>query len=119
MFQEQKMFVEGIYECPEIRSVVPGHLVRCGHASAYDVNFGIEAGAAAVQLLMHNITGVTVAKVEGSEIRYVETKKAIEQRHVDLDLVTLHEHLGMSFGRVKGDFKPTFKKAEGSIERHL
>ena len=117
--KEQKMFVEGIYEVPEIRSVAPGHLVRCGHASAYDANFGLEAGAAAVQLLMNDITGVTVVKVEGSEIRYVDTKKAIEQRHVDLDLVTLHEHLGMSFGRKKQAFKPTFKKVEGKIERHL
>lgn len=117
--KEQKMYVEGIYECPEIRSVVPGHLVRCGHASAYDANFGIEAGAAAVQLLMNDITGVTVVKVEGSEIRYMDTKKAIEPRHVDLELAALHEHLGMCFGRKKAIFKPTFKKVEGKIERHL
>ena len=43
-----KMFVKGLYEIPEIREVRPGHLVRCGHSSAYDVNFGKEAGAAAV-----------------------------------------------------------------------
>ena len=117
--KEQKMFVENIYEVPEIRAVTPGHLVRCGHASAYDANFGIEAGAAAVQLLLNDITGVTVAKVEGNEIRYMETKKAIEQRHVDLDLVTLHEHLGLCFGREKGAFKPAFKKVDEKIERHL
>lgn len=117
--KEQKMYVEGIYEVPEIRSVAPGHLVRCGHASAYDANFGLEAGAAAVQLLMNNITGVTVVKVEGSEIRYMDTKKAIEPRYVDLELAALHEHLGMCFGRKKAAFKPTFKKVEGKIERHL
>lgn len=117
--KEQKMFVENIYEVPEIRSVVPGHLVRCGHASAYDVNFGVEAGAAAVQLLLNDISGVTVVKIEGNEIRYMETKKAIEQRHVDMDLITLHEHLGLSFGRPKGKFQPGFKKVEGKIERHL
>jgi 6-phosphofructokinase 1 len=117
--KEQKMFVENIYEVPEVRAVTPGHLVRCGRASAYDVNFGREAGAAAVQLLMNGITGVTVVKVEGQEIRYMETAKAIVPRHVDLDLVALHERLGLCFGRKSAEFKPTFKKVEGKVERHL
>jgi 6-phosphofructokinase 1 len=45
------MFVPGVYELPEIREITPGHLVRSGHTSAFDVNFGKEAGAAAVILL--------------------------------------------------------------------
>jgi len=117
--KDQKMYVENIYEVPEIRSVTPGHLVRCGHASAYDVNFGVEAGAAAVQLLLNDISGVTVVKIEGNEIRYMETKKAIEQRHVDMNLIALHEHLGLSFGRKKAALNPVFKKVEDKIERHL
>lgn len=117
--KEQKMFVENIYEVPEVRAVTPGHLVRCGRASAFDVNFGREAGAAAVQLLLNGITGVTVVKVEGQEIRYMETAKAIVPRHVDLDLVALHEHLGLCFGRKPGEFQPTFTKVEGKVERHL
>ena len=113
------MYVPNIYEVPEVRAVTPGHLVRCGRASAYDVNFGREAGAAAVQLLMNGITGVTVVKVEGNEIRYMETAKAIVQRHVDPDLIALHERLGLCFGRKSQEFKPTFKKVEGKVERHL
>ncbi len=116
---DQKMFVQGIYEVPEVRAVTPGHLVRCGRASAFDVNFGREAGAAAVQLLMNGIAGVTVVKVEGNEIRYMDTAKAIEPRHVDLSLVALHERLGLSFGRKAQEFKPAFKKVEGKVERHL
>ena len=42
--KDQKMFVEGLYEVPEVRAVSPGHLVRCGHSSVYDVNFGKEVG---------------------------------------------------------------------------
>ncbi|MFP4472718.1 MAG: 6-phosphofructokinase [Candidatus Omnitrophota bacterium] len=117
--KKEKMFVENIYEVPEVRAVTPGHLVRCGHASAYDVNFGKEAGAAAIQLLLEGIAGVTVVKVEGDEIRYMETAKAIEQRHVDLKLVALHERLGLSFGRNPEAFKAKFQKVEGPIERHL
>ena len=40
LMQREKMFVKGVYEIPEVRSVLPGHLVRSGHSSPYDVNFG-------------------------------------------------------------------------------
>lgn len=116
---DQKMFVPNIYEVPEVRSVTPGHLVRCGRASAYDVNFGREVGAAAVLLLLKGETGVTVVNVDGKEIRYMDTAKAIVQRHVDPDLIALHEHLGLCVGRKRGEYKPAFKKVEGHIERHL
>jgi len=38
---------------------------------------------------------------------------------VDLNLVALHERLGLCFGRKPGAFKPSFKKVEGNVERHL
>jgi 6-phosphofructokinase 1 len=41
--------VSGVYELPEIREVTPGHLVRSGRSTSYDVNFGREVGAAAQQ----------------------------------------------------------------------
>lgn len=31
--KETKMYVEGLYEVPEVRKVRPGHLVRCGKSS--------------------------------------------------------------------------------------
>ncbi|MDD4202814.1 MAG: 6-phosphofructokinase [Candidatus Omnitrophica bacterium] len=113
------LFVEGIYDIPEVRHVTPGHLVRCGHSSAYDANFGLEAGGAAVQLLANGITGVTVSSVSGKEIKYMQTKDAIVQKHVDLDQVALHESMGICFGRKKQVFKPTFKQIEGKPERYL
>lgn len=119
LMKKAKMFVKGICEIPEVRGVTPGHLVRCGHSSAYDVNFGKEAGAAAVTLLKNGITGVTVVGIHGHDIRYVETKKAIEQRHVDLDQVSVHEALGTCFGRAPAAFKPEFVKVDDKIERHL
>ena len=59
--KETGMFVEGIYEIPEVREIHPGHLVRSGNSSAYDINFGFEAGASAILLLLEGKTGVTVS----------------------------------------------------------
>lgn len=117
--QKEKMFVEGLYEIPEVRSVAPGHLVRCGRSSAYDANFGREAGAASVLLLNKGVFGVTVVGIKGNEIRYMETKKAIEQRFVDLNLVRFYELMGICFGRNREEINPIFKKMEGKIDRHL
>src|SRR3989338_436926 len=110
LMKESKMYVKGIYEIPEVRAVTPGHLVRCGHSSVYDVNFGKEAGAAAVVLLKSGITGVTVASIDGQKIRYVNTADAIKQRHVDLNIVSIHEMLGVCFGRKAQKINPEFVK---------
>ncbi|MEK7238013.1 MAG: 6-phosphofructokinase, partial [Nitrospirota bacterium] len=88
------MFVPGVYELPEIREVTPGHLVRSGHTSAFDVNFGKEAGAAAVIMLTKGLAGNTVIKVRGAKIFYKSTAEVIKQRHVDLNIVALYEQLG-------------------------
>ena len=117
--QQLGLFVEGQYEIPEVRAVTPGHLVRCGESSAYDVNFGLEAGAAAVELLTRGICGVTVAGVYGQEIRYMKTEEAIRQRHVALDQVAFHEALEVCFGRPPAapDFR--FTAVTETPERHL
>jgi len=115
--KKSKLFVEKLYEVPEIRHVAPGHLVRCGAASAYDVNFGKEAGAGAVRLLEQGITGVTVVKVVGKHISYMDTHEAIKQRHVDLEQVALYEQLGVCCGRVPIDYEPEFVRATGSVDR--
>lgn len=117
--KEEKMYVAGIYDFPEVRAVEPGHLVRCGHSSAYDVNFGKEAGAAAVVLMANGITGVTVTGVSGNKIFYMNTPDAIKQRFVDLNLVSFHESLGVCFGRKPVKINPQFEKVSGPIGRHL
>jgi 6-phosphofructokinase 1 len=117
--KEVGMFVPGVYEKPEIREVTPGHLVRSGHTSAFDVNFGKQAGAAAVILLTRGISGSTVVKVIGTEIMYQATEEVIKQRHVDLDEVALYEQLGVCFGRKPVEYAPEIKKTTGAIERHL
>jgi len=117
--KDSGMYVEGVYEIPEARHVTPGHLVRCGHSSAYDVNFGNEAGAAAVMLLGEGITGVTIVGVTGKAIRYIPTEKAIKQRHVDLDQVALHEKLGICFGRNPQEYSPTFHECGEHPERYM
>ncbi len=115
--KETGMFVEGIYEIPEVREIHPGHLVRAGNSSAYDINFGFEAGAAAVLLLLDGKTGVTVSKVKGRKIEYIESAKAIAQRFVDLDQVALYESLGTCFGRNIAAYDPILREVEGVYER--
>ncbi|MFC1566901.1 6-phosphofructokinase [bacterium] len=117
--KKTKMYVKGLYEAPEVREVRPGHLVRCGKASAHDVNFGKEAGAAAVKLLLGGVDGVTVADVKGKTIRYMSTKEAIKPRHVDTDLAAFHEDLGVCFGRKKQDVKNEFQSITEAPERHM
>ena len=114
-----KMFVPGLYEAPEVREVRPGHLVRCGNSSSYDVNFGKEAGASAVLLLEKGITGVTVVGTNGKNIEYIKTPKAIKQRHVDLDCVVLHEAMGICFGREAVIPAPEFKEITDTVTRYL
>ena len=115
--KDQKMYVEGLYEEPEVRSVAPGHLVRCGHSSVYDVNFGKQVGGSAVVLLQNGISGVTVVGVMDGKIQYQETKKVIEQRHVSLKDVAFYEHLGVCFGRAPETKDFTIEEIKGHIDR--
>lgn len=100
------MYVPGIYAIPEVREVTPGHLVRSGHSSAYDVNFGYKTGAGAVVLLREGKTGNTVTGVEGHKILYMPTTEAIKRREVDTEELALFESLGTCFGRKPVEFKP-------------
>jgi len=109
--------VEGVYELPEVRQVTPGHLVRAGASTAFDVNFGKEAGAAAVVLLTKGLTGNTIVRVRGTKIIYQATAKVIEQRRVDLNTVAFHETLGTCFGRKEEKFMPELSEETGQIER--
>ncbi|MCA9403878.1 MAG: 6-phosphofructokinase [Candidatus Omnitrophica bacterium] len=117
--KDQKMFVEGLYEVPEVRAVSPGHLVRCGHSSVYDVNFGKEVGGSAVVLLNNGITGKTVVGVNHGVIEYQDTSEVIKQRHVDLATVSFYEKLGICFGRRPVDKELTFREKTGTIERFM
>ncbi len=100
------MYVPGIYSIPEVREVAPGHLVRSGHSSAYDVNFGYKTGAGAVYLLCQGKTGNTVTGVEGHKVLYMPTTEAIKRREVDIDELALFENLGTCFGREPIEFNP-------------
>ncbi len=93
------MYAPGVYEIPEVREVTPGHIVRSGDTSAFDVNFGERAGAAAVILLIEGKSGNTVINVTGNKIYYQPTAENIKRREVDLDEVALFESLGTCFGR--------------------
>lgn len=115
--KEQGMFVEEQYTLPEIRAIIPSHLVRCGFTSSYDVNFGMEAGAGAAYLLLNGITGVTIIGYRNGTFQYMEIAEAIRQRTVDLDQIALYEQLGFCFGRVRKEFKAKHKKVSGKIDR--
>jgi len=111
------MFVPGVYVIPEVREVTPGHLVRSGASSAFDVNFGYKAGAASVFLLLEGKTGNTVVGLEGKNIRYLPTSEAIKRREVDMREVALFENLGICFGRKPEKFEHEFSEVKGVIER--
>ena len=118
LMKKTGVYVQGINEVPEVRSVTPGHLVRCGHSSAYDVNFGKEVGAAAFILLHQGISGVTVSGLRDGTIRYMETKEAIKQRLVNIHQIELHEALGICFGRKAETFNVKTEKLTQPLERH-
>ena len=113
------MYAPGVYEIPEVREVTPGHLVRSGPSSAYDVNFGQRAGAAAVLLLLEGKTGNTVVDVEGNKIQYMATSEAIKRREVDISEVALFESLGICFGRKPQKFGYELVETKGVPKRHL
>jgi 6-phosphofructokinase 1 len=113
------LYVKGANEAPEVRAIVPGHLVRCGHTSPLDANFGKEVGSGAVLLLLGAMSGVTVVGVTGQEVKYMDTAEAIKQRFVDPALIAYHEQLGMCFGRKPATVKVNFTKITGHVERPL
>jgi 6-phosphofructokinase 1 len=113
------MYAPGVYEVPEVREVTPGHLVRCGGSSAYDVTFGYKTGAAAVFLLSQGKTGITVVNVDGGQIYYQATEEAIKRREVDLSEIGLYESLGTCFGRKIEKYEYTFVEVKDKIVRHL
>lgn len=119
LMKREKLYVKGISEGPEIREIMPGHLVRCGHSSVYDVNFGKEAGASAVVLLKNGLSGVTFIGLQHGKIHYMETSEAIKQRYVDLTQVAVYEQLGICFGRAPQDITLGSEKRSGTIERFL
>lgn len=113
------MYAPGVYEIPEVREVTPGHLVRSGHSSAFDVNFGYKAGASAVLLLAGGKVGYTIVNVDGEKVYYLPTSEAIKQRPVDVSELALFEDLGICFGRKPETYMPEFVMASGDIPRHL
>jgi 6-phosphofructokinase 1 len=113
------MFVPGIYAIPEAREVTPGHLVRSGQSSAFDVNFGHKVGAGAVVMLIQGKTGNTVSNVEGNKIMYMPTSDAIKRREVNTEELSLFESLGVCFGRKPVEFKPELLEESRTSGRFL
>jgi len=113
------MYAPGVYELPEVREVTPGHLVRSGGSSAYDVNFGYKAGAGAVLMLMEGKTSYTIVDVVGSKICYIPTTEAIKRREVDVAEIALFESLGTCFGRKTEKFDYELVEQKPPINRHV
>jgi len=113
------MYAPGVYEIPEVREIIPSHLVRSGQTSAFDINFGYKAGSAAVLLLLEGRSGNTVVGVEGKKITYMPTSEAIKRREVDVSEIALFESLGICFGRKPQKFDYEIVEAQGVIDRHL
>ena len=106
--KKQGLFVEKMNEVPEIRETVPGYLARSGSTSALDVNFGKEAGAGAVVLLINGISGVTITCVVDGNIEYIPTEFVIKQRFVKENMIAFYEKMGICFGRNISVYSPIF-----------
>lgn len=115
--RETGMFVAGSLERPEVRTIVPSHLVRCGFSSTYDICFGMEVGAAAVELLLAGKVGVTAAGYSNGVVQFMPTAQAIKQRYVDERQIALYEQLGFCFGRKPQSAAAKFQKVSGAIPR--
>lgn len=113
------MYAPGVYVIPEVREVTPGHLVRSGQSSAFDVSFGYKAGAAAVYLLLEGKSGNTVVDVDGQTICYEATAEVIERREVNIAEVALFEGLGTCFGRKAVKFNYELLEQKGTIRRYF
>lgn len=113
------MYAPGVYLIPEVREVTPGHLVRSGSSSAFDVNFGHKAGAAAVLLLLEGKEGNTVVNVDGNRIYYQATPEAIKRREVDVKELALFESLGTCFGRKIRKYEYELIETTETVQRHL
>lgn len=111
--QRTGQFVEGVYEKPEVREIRPSHLMRCGFTSAVDATFGLEAGAAAVELIDKGTFGVTVSSFRSGKVEYMNVDDAIEQRHVAEEDVQLYEQLGVCFGRKPQTLNVTTERIGG------
>lgn len=117
--RELGLYVPKLFEVPEVREVVPAHLVRAGDTSVYDVVFGKHAGAGAVLLLLAGVTGVTVSWADGQNVSYLRTAQAIKQHHVDLAIVSLYEELGVCFGRRPERYDPELRELKKPSLRYL
>jgi 6-phosphofructokinase 1 len=117
LMKETGMYVPGVCELPEIRTLVPEHLVRCGFTTAYDASFGLEVGAAAVLLLIEGIYGVTVVAHSRGEIVYMPTAEAIKQRTISEEQLRLYEQLGFFFGRKPQPYSAKVREAHGLVSR--
>lgn len=113
------MYAPGVYEVPEVREIIPGHLVRSGHSSAFDVNFGYKAGAAAVLLLLEGKFGHTIVNVYGNKVFSQPTEEAIKKREVNLKEIAIFESLGICFGRKPEKFDYKIETVKGPVIRHL
>ncbi len=99
-YKDMGLFIQDMNMLPEIRESVPKYLIRSGYSSALDINFGKDLGAGAVILLQDGITGVTVTGLKEGKVQYMDIGMAIEQRLVDMNMVSFYECMGICFGRI-------------------
>lgn len=104
------LFIEGVREVPNVRSVNLGHTIRSGISDAYDATQGQKLGTAAVELVKRELFGYGVADVEADKIDIIPIGELRKQRAVNMETVALYEKMGYSFGRKAVEYKPEIRK---------
>lgn len=108
--KEEGLYVKDMNTVPEVRDTVPGYLTRSGHSSAFDINFGKDAGAGAVLLLMNGFSGVTISSMSEGKVQYMPTQDVIKQCHVNEKMISFYEELGVCFGRRPVPYEAAFSE---------
>jgi len=119
LFKEQGLFIEGMNEMPDIRESTPKYLIRSGTTSALDSNYGRDLGAGAVVLLTNDISGVTVTEVNDGTVRFASINSMIKQRHVNDQMITFYESLGICFGRKPEPYRESWQEITGKPWSYL
>ena len=108
------VFIKGVLEYPNVRSVNLGHTIRSGISDAYDATQGQKYGAAAIECVKRGYYSIGIADVKGDKIYTMPIGLLRQQRPVNMETVALYEKMGYNCGRKPVEYRPEIKTISSS-----